>query len=164
MSLRNDIVTEFERRMWSIKVANGYSWDVMDVRRNPKEPNVVFPCVNIFEMEDPIILHESTLRGPLLVEYHRTLNLTIEFYVEEPVSDAGGALAEAFAGMVRYAVFMTAGVRDDSLGGLNPSVMVDEKRASHVIRPPFVKGKSIIGRGIDFVVDYFDDRTYSQTG
>jgi len=149
---RENLVVEIMKRLYSIKTANGYVFDISMVVRNPEnEPEIDhMPMTNLFEFPE-ITIDETKRRGasqpPI---YTKEMTIVLEHWY---VSASRGETTKdiyKYLSSARKAIFQD-GI---TLGRLCSGVK--ETEISRVYRPPV--GNNVVGIGqvlsIHFVEDF----------
>lgn len=145
MLKREEVISELERRMWTITAYNGYPLSVVDVKRNPSVPDEMFPCVNVYEMPDRVISQATRSGHPVS---KRKIQIVIEFWLEFSDDRAASQEVIDFYNSVRWAIFNDG----NTLGGLG--VALTEEEATQIVKP--LQGRKTVGMGISLSVDYVD--------
>ena len=145
---RDDIVVEFQRRMNSIKIVNGYDFDVANVRRNPEgEPAPeLMPMTNIFEFPSTTI--DSAKRGASQKpSYKKFFRVVLEHWYNSASLGAASRDIMQYLKAARLAVFIDG----QTLGGL-ASIVVEEEE-SRIYRPL----QNVVGIGEVFGIEFTED-------
>ena len=146
---RDNIVVEIQRRMNSIKIANGYSLDVRYVYRNPEgEPSPdLMPMTNIFEF--PSTTMDETMRRGASQKpvYKKFFRVALEHWYN---SDS---LGETSRDIMQYLRASRLAIFSDgqTLGGL--ASLVVEEEESRVYRPL----QNVVGIGEVLAIQFTED-------
>lgn len=143
---RDDILVEVMTRLYAITQANGYTFDISYVFRNPEEepdPRRM-PCINLFELPD--VTQTERKRGASLPPvYAKEFTLILEMWY---VSSEEGSCSRdimIFLKHVRTAIFQD-GI---TLGGL--ASQVTEAEVSRVFRPGIANHVVGLGQVLQFL-------------
>lgn len=145
---KDRIVTEIQRRINLIKTADGHSFDVAYVFRNPEEepsPDLM-PLTNIFEF--PSTTLDSIKRGATKKPiYKKFFRVVLEhWYHSDSIGDTNKDLSK-FLTSARLVIFSDG----QTLGGLASAVVEEEE--SRVYRPL----PKVIGIGEVLGIEYIED-------
>lgn len=145
---RDSIVVEIQTRMNSIKIANGYAFDVRHVLRNPEgEPSPeLMPMTNIFEF--PSTTTESGKRGasqkPI---YKKFFRVVLEHWYNSTSMGETSRDIMKYLKASRLALFIDG----QTLGG-RASIVVEEEE-SRVYRPL----QNVVGLGEVLGIEFTED-------
>jgi len=146
---RESLVIEIQRRLNLIKIANGCTFDISYVFRNPEEEPTpeAMPCTNLFEMQDAVT--EERSRGTRPPLYLRELTIILESWYKSVSTGVASKDILTFLKHMRTAIF-SDGV---TLGGL--SLGISETEVSRIFRPPI--GNNVVGIGMVLRIKYLED-------
>ena len=129
---RDNIVVEIQKRVNSITIANGFTFDIAYVYRNPdEEPSPdIMPLTNIFEFPSITLESAPSRGGKSKPIYKQEFRVILENWY---LSDSRGKTSRdimTFLKHTRDVVFADG----QTLGGL--ADLVQEEEVSRVYRPP----------------------------
>jgi len=147
---RNGLIVEIQSRLSSIKIANGFSFDLSQVLRNPIEPPMVesMPMACLFEAPDTVdrwILLGAT-KAP---KAKRSLSIIIEYWRSSLSEGRVSWDILEFLDYSRYVLF-NDGV---TLGG--EALSLAENETTRIIRPEI--GGNTSGIGVVYTATYVED-------
>lgn len=147
---RDDAIIEILKRLNSIKITNGFDFDLSLIQRNPEEEpsGDRMPSISLFEFPD--VTKSKNHRGSNLPPiYDREMSVILELWYK---SDSEGETSRDIMKFLRYAryVLFSDGV---TLG--RKAHNIDEEETSRVYRPGI--GNFIVGIGMILVVNYLED-------
>lgn len=145
---RDNIVVEIQSRMNSIKIVNGYDFDVEYVYRNPEgEPAPeLMPMTNIFEFPSTTV--ESSKRGASQKpSYKKFFRVVLEHWYNSNSPGETSRDIMQYLRASRLAIF----VDGQTLGGL-ASIVVEEEE-SRIYRPL----QNVVGIGEVFGIEFTED-------
>ena len=146
---RDNIVVEIQRRINSIKIVNGYAFDIQYVYRNPEgEPSPdLMPMTNIFEFPSTTI-DETMRRGakekPV---YKKFFRVVLEHWYNSASRGETSRDIMQFLRASRLAIFSDGQI----LGGL--ASLVVEEEESRVYRPL----QNVVGIGEVLAIQFTED-------
>ena len=146
---RDDIVVEIQTRMNSIKIANGYAFDVQYVYRNPEgEPSPdLMPMTNIFEFPSTTV-DETMRRGASQKPvYKKFFRVALEhWYNSDSMGETSRDIMQ-YLKASRLAIFIDG----QTLGGL--ASLVVEEEESRIYRPL----QNVVGIGEVLAIQFTED-------
>ena len=146
---RDRIVVEIQRRINSIKIANGYEFDIRYVYRNPEgEPSPdLMPMTNIFEFPSTTV-DETMRRGAKQKPvYKKFFRVAMEhWYNSDSMGETSRDIMQ-FLKAARLAIFSDG----QTLGGL--ASLVVEEEESRVYRPL----QNVVGIGEVLAIQFTED-------
>lgn len=148
---RSSIVSEVMRRLNTIKIANGYTFDMKYVFQNPEDEPLVetMPCVNLFEFPE-ITLEQTKNRGasqpPI---YTKEFKIVIESWY---ASASRGNTSKDITTFLKHnrQVLFGDGITLSRLCNL-----LEESEVSRVYRPAI--GNNVVGIGQVLTIRYIED-------
>ena len=147
---RDDITEEIQRRLSSITIVNGYSFDIVAVRRNPEvppDPNHM-PCAHLFEAGDRVVKpsNRGASQPPI---YKRRLSHIVEYWYKSTSDGQASKDISLFLAASRYALF-NDGI---TLGGY--AAEFSEVETTRVLRPGI--SNYVIGIGCTYSTEFVED-------
>lgn len=147
---RDTAIIEILKRLNSIKIVNGFDFDVSLIQRNPEEEpsGDRMPSISLFEFPDTT--KSKNQRGsnqpPI---YDREMSTILELWYRSASEGETTRDIMKFLRYVRYVLF-SDGV---TLG--KKVYNIDEEETSRVYRPGI--GNNIVGIGMILVINYLED-------
>lgn len=149
--LRDSIVIEIQRRLLLIKSANGYSFDLRYVFRNPEDdPNPdLMACTHLFEFPEVTIEKTQSRGAKDKPAYKKEMRVVMEHWYKSASKGATTRDINTYLKAARKILFIDG----QTLGRLASFVMEDE--VSRVYRPSI--GNNVVGIGQVLLLQYIED-------
>ena len=149
--MKRDIaIIEILKRINSIKIANGFSFDISLIQRNPdEEPSGDYmPSVSVFEFPD-VTISKNKRGASIPPVYQREMTVVLELWYRSSSEGETTRDIMTFLEYARYVLF------NDGVT-LNRKVNnIDEAETTRIYRPGL--GNNIVGVGMVLTVEYLED-------